>query len=343
MLLNEWTRSLPNSALGTLPDYRQSFLKWLSLNQHWFAESRENDECVEQLTAVFSSIRKGMLNAMELNDLRTPENRALDALRSWVQGITTFETFANTDDTWLDSTEALLRNQIDERIEYWFDDVPRSEEIDRCFRAYSREFLRHGMFEQRAKLAFVGYGADGVLPGYATTEMVGILNKRLLHLPSEPFVGDAEMNPFFGILPLGLVSAINLFLRGFEPRSIDLAVGAAVGTLRRVRSDLSGVVPDDVMDSESFDSVFDRAEDQTSEAISEALWNDSDEKYVNPLSYAISALPPATLAAVARSLVELQALRQTTTAEQSTVGGPIDVATITRHGGFEWVRHKSVS
>jgi hypothetical protein len=73
------------------------------------------------------------------------------------------------------------------------------------------------------------------------------------------------------------------------------------------------------------------------------VWDNSEDRFVAPLRYAIAGLPTATLADVARSLVELQALRQTTTAEQSTVGGPIDVAVISRSGGFKWIKHKSVT
>jgi len=64
--------------------------------------------------------------------------------------------------------------------------------------------------------------------------------------------------------------------------------------------------------------------------------------FLEPLRNAMAGLPVADLAVVAKSLVELQALRQTTTAEIGTVGGPIDVATISRDIGFRWIRHKTI-
>ena len=48
------------------------------------------------------------------------------------------------------------------------------------------------------------------------------------------------------------------------------------------------------------------------------------------------------LARVAESFVGLQVLRQLTQAEMETVGGPIDVAVITRADGFRWVSGKSL-
>jgi hypothetical protein len=45
---------------------------------------------------------------------------------------------------------------------------------------------------------------------------------------------------------------------------------------------------------------------------------------------------------MAESLIELQILRQSSQAVQDTVGGPVDVAVVTRERGVEWFRHKTV-
>jgi hypothetical protein len=69
----------------------------------------------------------------------------------------------------------------------------------------------------------------------------------------------------------------------------------------------------------------------------------SERNYLVQLRRALAALPAASLVEVARSLIELQALRKTTSAQTDTVGGPIDVALITPTDGFVWIRHKSIS
>jgi hypothetical protein len=66
-------------------------------------------------------------------------------------------------------------------------------------------------------------------------------------------------------------------------------------------------------------------------------WNE----FVQPMLNTVAALPPAEVARMAESLVGLQVLRQLTQADAETVGGPIDVAIVTRHEGVRWVRHKS--
>jgi hypothetical protein len=47
-------------------------------------------------------------------------------------------------------------------------------------------------------------------------------------------------------------------------------------------------------------------------------------------------MPLGELTNVARSLVDLEKMKKTVMVERPTVGGPIVVATITLHEGFQW-------
>jgi hypothetical protein len=54
----------------------------------------------------------------------------------------------------------------------------------------------------------------------------------------------------------------------------------------------------------------------------------------------IGLLPKDELAAVAESLVNLTKLKLRVSQKLETVGGPIDVAVITKGDGFVWVKRK---
>jgi hypothetical protein len=75
----------------------------------------------------------------------------------------------------------------------------------------------------------------------------------------------------------------------------------------------------------------------------DALKNEIDEKYVQPLISAVAALPRHELAAMAEALVSLTAFRARMSVEEmETVGGPIDVAVISKGEGFVWVKRKDL-
>jgi hypothetical protein len=62
--------------------------------------------------------------------------------------------------------------------------------------------------------------------------------------------------------------------------------------------------------------------------------------YVEPVVQATGFLNKAELAAMAETLVNLVSFRKQVTMEAETVGGPIDVAIISKGDGFVWVKRK---
>ncbi|HYA92881.1 MAG TPA: hypothetical protein VEK32_15450, partial [Thermodesulfobacteriota bacterium] len=63
------------------------------------------------------------------------------------------------------------------------------------------------------------------------------------------------------------------------------------------------------------------------------------EKYVEPIMNVVSMLPKDDLAGMAESLVNLTSFKRKVTLDE-TVGGPIDVAVISKGDGFVWIKRK---
>jgi len=64
------------------------------------------------------------------------------------------------------------------------------------------------------------------------------------------------------------------------------------------------------------------------------------EKYIRPVVQATGFLNKGELATMAETLVNLVSFRKQVTLEAETVGGPIDVAVITKGDGFIWIKRK---
>ena len=63
-------------------------------------------------------------------------------------------------------------------------------------------------------------------------------------------------------------------------------------------------------------------------------------EYWMPILANVAVLPKDELAAMAESLVNLTKFKRRASLQQETVGGPIDVAVITKGDGFVWVKRK---
>jgi hypothetical protein len=69
--------------------------------------------------------------------------------------------------------------------------------------------------------------------------------------------------------------------------------------------------------------------------------NDLKNEQIMPILDSVEFLPKDELAAMAESLVNLTSLkRRVSIGEAQTVGGPVDVAVISRGDGFVWIKRK---
>jgi hypothetical protein len=69
-------------------------------------------------------------------------------------------------------------------------------------------------------------------------------------------------------------------------------------------------------------------------------WARRRNEQAQPVVGIVATLPKDELASMAESLVNLTKFRRRVTPERETVGGPIDVAVITKGDGFVWIRRK---
>jgi len=60
----------------------------------------------------------------------------------------------------------------------------------------------------------------------------------------------------------------------------------------------------------------------------------------DPIIEIVNHLPKEELAAMAEALVNLTSFKRHVTRQAETVGGPVDVAVISRGDGFIWIKRK---
>jgi hypothetical protein len=72
----------------------------------------------------------------------------------------------------------------------------------------------------------------------------------------------------------------------------------------------------------------------------EQLKTHKSQEHVNPILDMVQVLPKDELAEMAEALVNLTAFKRRMTDELETVGGPVDVAVISKGDGLVWVKRK---
>ena len=65
-----------------------------------------------------------------------------------------------------------------------------------------------------------------------------------------------------------------------------------------------------------------------------------ESQHSGPIMSIVSMLPKEELAEMAEALVNLTSLKRRVTPEDETVGGPVDVAVVSKGDGLIWIKRK---
>jgi hypothetical protein len=179
-----------------------------------------------------------------------------------------------------------------------------------------------------------GYGDYDYYPGIEAFECYGFLDRQFICNPTgDPTYVSKDLPA--AIEPFATTSMINTFRMGIGPDIFGNVVSATKTELRGLENKIrQALAPDaDLPNLEAW--INEAAENHQKQWFYRSI---SD--HYGPLAKVIGSLPVSEMAALAKSLIELQSLKERVTQPTESVAGPIDVAVISKHDGFVWIERK---
>lgn len=228
-------------------------------------------------------------------------------------------------------------------IEATFEQVPLSERALRQLRQLipwvATKNLNFERFPMHSGIVIAGFGRDDVFPRLRRFDFECIIAGRLKYTEDKPLeVGPDEravIVPFAQREQVetfieGIDRKIREFLQAWWPSKLESLIGEVGERLKLSDADRAMLV----------DAFQDRCSEIVNDDYQKALAKFSWENNVLPIVDIVGMLPKDELAEMAESLVNLTSFKRRVTPEAETVGGPIDVAVISRGDGFIWIKRK---
>jgi hypothetical protein len=185
---------------------------------------------------------------------------------------------------------------------------------------------------------FTGFGRRDLFPAMQAFLVEGMIRKRLKHQEVERNQVGFENGAI--IIPFAQREMVDIFMSGLDPRF----TGGFLASLAKTFEEYPQVIID------SIEKLTDEEKNElkgkfgeTSQEIVQQIQNQlaSYQAFnANPIVNVVAALPRSDLAAMAESLVNLTSLKRRVSMQAETVGGPVDVAVISRSDGFIWIKRK---
>jgi hypothetical protein len=245
-----------------------------------------------------------------------------------------------------ETTEARLLSTygpaVEQVVAATFEQLPVHEAVARQLveiglSVFTRAWLRPLPFISGVVVA--GYGAHDVFPRLRELEVSGILGGHLLYdRRREVTIGTREIAQ---IVPFAQQEMVYRFMEGIDPDYrefieadfAELWVTALTAVLREIteltdeqKAHYAGVVAD--VAGTELGGYLTRLREY------------GKARFADPVMDIVASLPKGELADLAESLVNLTSLRLRLSRETETVGGPVDVAVISRGDGLVWIKRK---
>lgn len=196
------------------------------------------------------------------------------------------------------------------------------------------------MTDTSSGLVFSGYAANDFFPSLTSITVDGVYFGQPKYWTTEQRVIDRQERRAF-ILPFAQREMVDRFILGidshFENHIIN-EVGQSVKTVCDTilsfvnkNQDRNVTLPNDLI-SELMEVVKRHFENTVLDHLKGFALRDTYDL--------LTAMPKSELAQMAESLVSVTSMKRRMSIESETVGGPIDVALITRSEGFIWIKRK---
>ena len=343
VLISEWSKTL-DVKFNTLEEYLPSFLEWLENRNE--LQSIESDE--QLYGHILDDILKDIWDSTIEFDLSSEENifkrsaiedQFLNNLKSWKNYSYSRLPFKNWNmELAKNLSKANFSEVIEDRISYWFDDRPMTESSSQLLFEICESIPAWLQTDIQTDIVAVGFGAEDLLPKTSFVSLYGILKGQLRNKDIE-FRSIRDSGSYYNFF--GQWDASIQFIRGLDPDMKDKILNYFEKFTRNLISAQS--MFDEEEGDEDLEAVIkDHVRNSTNE-LNQIIESHSKDNFENPLIQVIALSPEADLAKLAKSLIEIQAIRQSINQVTPTVGGPIDVAVITKINGFQWINHKSIT
>jgi hypothetical protein len=178
-------------------------------------------------------------------------------------------------------------------------------------------------------LVFAGFGVDELFPTLHAVEIDGVYFGRFRVLTSHLVDIDRR----------GETAAVVPFAQKDMPERFMLGIDKEFeGALDEIAQSLVGQIVD--QNSRAFrNGLGEKVKAAAAKQFRDGI-DRLKKKNLNNLRSVVNHLSKKELGEVAYSLVELTSRKRRYSSDMETVGGPIDVAILTRNEGFIWVRRK---
>lgn len=350
-IAHAFSREMGDRVYESVTECAGAFFNFIDQNRQLFPETEERQELESLMKAAFLTV---------VNHARTLRQQAPHQYESdetaFVSALDMYRAHLNQDENGterasLDIFSDLTRERfyqlyadlLDPLIQEALGGFGMTPEIrDRLYDFAYQIATKPAFLEPYAGLVFAGFGEGDVFPVYShhyASIMVDGIIKRAHDETTHVGVDDG---PNAYLRTFAQAEMTHAFLRGVHPFMFEMMSAMNMVTNEAAAEAALHAAG---LDTDTRDAVMAHMRESALPRLGgefiHAAQSMSQEEFINPFISVVAASGKKQLAETSKALVELNILKSDLHQAQTGVGGEVDVAMISRTGGFEWYAKKS--
>lgn len=352
-LIKIYRKTLGTTKFSKVSDYCNDFLKYLSSKNCFFRDEDELDNVRlivrHQFELIKQKIRESIKDTIidkaktdeKLNESEEGEiiNQVIEKAFQETEDKETIDSFS---DEFIQNLSKKYYNSIIELIKETFEELKLGEETKIQLVKVAINILTKDEFSPNySGIVIAGFGDDEVFPDLQAYNIECVLNGKLKYKKDESRSYTSRPHPV--IIPFAQGDMVLTFVKGIDPKLEEISRSAMNQTLDNYFNLILNEFKGSSDDEDQIQSLSESLNSTKEKLIENYTGSVNEYTYINyifPILTAVNILPKEELAIMAESLVSLTSLKRRVSTDQETVGGPTDVALISKGDGFIWVKRK---
>lgn len=335
---------LRDGSFATLKEYSNNFLEYLAVSdiisdetEDYFLKMRHASiarQLVDQLREELKRHFEEGKGSITERQVKAKINEWLSVIRQGYKDVPELEGLTRAERADIKEKIGAVADELLGRCiqNLPFTSAQRKSLLSICFKLL---FSTHDLGDNSG-LVFAGYGSDEIFPKTEDVTLSGKIKSSLIvHSRSSQQI---KVSMGASIAPYAQREMVDTIMKGIDPeldRQIRSLVDQSLQRLPGLLFEKHGIeISDEVK------SAVERDLETIRKEMGNAFNLAQRENYIRPIIDSVGTLPPAELATMAETLINITSFKRRVTMVSESVGGPIDVALISKGDGFVWIKRK---
>ena len=334
IIIKEYRRKLANSSFNTVKEYAEDFIKFIH-KRNFFCEKETQLTCLKIELKSFVDMclndisRQKGIEKMDVDteDLRQFLCKCKEKL-SQCKKCPEFKKYPY----------AKFKKQFYTIVGEFSkeNNLSLSEDLCEAFFHYLSAQFNLRMF---TGLVFVGYGENEIYPSLHQMNVALAVDGHLRYYFGE--IVNISDNLAASISPFAQTDVTDTILRGINPAFQQIINDIVGGYLASFSGQIANILDKDDTTLEIASAIRQEFNiKESTEALVKRINDAIYQSYTKPLIDTVISLDKEDMANMAESFISLTSLVRRMQPGEETVGGPVDVAVISKGDGFVWINRK---